>query len=200
MSEKAEEQQVRPVSSPPAAAASTPPEDPTVPVFVFFGRFWTSRMATGPPSPCRGAAAAPRASPPRAPWTPSSCPRPSPPVLLIRLFCRPQVLLVPSSRPVLLHPSPPVPWWKQVGPLSSAVWIHYLGFLKIQRVCVCLCRASRLRGAESVPAAPTVSAGAVAVSALLVLPSAQQNLLLPARASRRLRARTRVRGRAVSLL
>lgn len=73
------------------------------------------------------------------------------------------------------------------------------GFFKLN-VCVYLSRASRLRGAESVPFAPTVSTGAVAVSALLVLPSAQQNLLLPARASRRLRARTRVRGSAVSLL
>lgn len=98
-------------------------------------------MATGPPSPCRDAAAAPRASPPRAPWILSSCLRPSPPALLIHLFCRPQVLLVQSNHPVLLHHSLPVPWENQVGPLNTAVQIHYLGF-KIKLVRVFLSRAS----------------------------------------------------------
>lgn len=63
-----------------------------------------------------------------------------------------------------------------------------------------LSRASWMWGEPFVPVAPTISPGAVAVSALLVLSSAQQNLLVPTRASRGLWASPSVWGSAVSLL
>lgn len=105
-------------------------------LFRFF-RFWTSQTATGPPSPCRDAAAALRASPRRAPWILSSCPRPSPPALSTHCFCRPQVLPVRSTRPVSPRRSLPVPRGSQVRPPSTAQPRRsiFLAFLNQTWVC-----------------------------------------------------------------